>query len=412
VENFHYKEIGFTVNRIILTTDQPQRARFLFFTFVCIYLSSGTFLTIYTGIQHDHIWYLREWIEESKGQNPWQVVNPYGPIQVLLGYGIRIHFLIPKLVMVWLFMLANFYFYTSQRGDLLTCRKRLYFLFLIPFNFLVVNIVMIYGLNDTLVASLVILAIDAKIKNRSKLAGFLLGIATLLKFYPLLFILFWAFDRRKFDFRLLYSSCVTISVGMILTFQIWGLKILYSLVFSLERSSSLLSPLEILKQFYLHNPDFQFQTEVFNHLLPINRFLIQYNFVFCLGATALVMFFSWKLYLHWYEISLLGTLSFLAVYKVGHPQFFLTWLILLLPLIFSNTYSSQKLLMKAIPLIVFLELYQIGFFLSKSYSTKWTFMYYNAGVVYLPIVLFTLLSFVNILRAEKGLKHTQNRSNL
>jgi hypothetical protein len=164
----------------------------------------------------------------------------------------------------------------------------------------------------------------------------------------------------------------------------------------------LLSPLEILKQFYLKDPDFQFEIEVLNVLLPVNRFLIQYNSIFCIGAIALVMYFSWKLSLRWYEISIFGTLSFLAVYKVGHPQFFLTWLILLLPLIFSDNLSAQKLLKKAIPLLVFLQLYQIGFFLSNSYSEPWRFMYYNGGLFFTPIALYTVYAFFKVLRQDSN----------
>ena len=138
----------------------------------CLYLAFGTVLAINTGIQHDHIWYLSEWIEESKGQNPWHVVNPYGPIHVLLGIGIAIDPLFPKLTMFWIFMFSNLYFFVSQKGYKLIRQKKLYLLLLIPLNFMVINFGIIYGLNDTLVAAFLILALDAKLKNRSKVAGF------------------------------------------------------------------------------------------------------------------------------------------------------------------------------------------------------------------------------------------------
>ena len=49
----------------------------------------------------------------------------------------------------------------------------------------------IYGINDSLIALLVIIACEARRQNKMTITGALLGLGALLKFYPILFLTFF-----------------------------------------------------------------------------------------------------------------------------------------------------------------------------------------------------------------------------
>ena len=76
----------------------------MYFATLIVLIYCGFILISYkTGIQHDHVYYLKIWELDAQGVNPYSINNPYGPVNILIGKLIIFDSIAPKL-----FMLANF----------------------------------------------------------------------------------------------------------------------------------------------------------------------------------------------------------------------------------------------------------------------------------------------------------------
>ena len=65
--------------------------------------------------------------------------------------------------------------------------------------------------------------------------------------------------------------------------------------------------------------------------------------------------------LHWLEASVLGLLAVLLAYKTGHQQFYIPWLFLVAALPLAGTRSAARLAWIALPLVMFLSMFQWGY---------------------------------------------------
>ena len=81
----------------------------------------------------------------------------------------------------------------------------------------------------------------ARRDGRLLLAGVLLGLATLDKYYPALLIPFFAMDVRRIEPRLIVSSLVTIAVGLGAATARWGSDWLEALTYGISRDATILS---------------------------------------------------------------------------------------------------------------------------------------------------------------------------
>ena len=70
--------------------------------------------------------------------------------------------------------------------------------------------------------------------------------------------------------------------------------------------------------------------------------------------------------IEWEYISVIGILLLLATYKVGHPQFYISWTMLLAWMIVSSPPGSEKNLFawRFSPVAIYLGLFQCVYFLS------------------------------------------------
>ena len=58
----------------------------MYFATLIVLIYCGFILISYkTGIQHDHVYYLKIWELDAQGVNPYSINNPYGPVNILIG---------------------------------------------------------------------------------------------------------------------------------------------------------------------------------------------------------------------------------------------------------------------------------------------------------------------------------------
>jgi uncharacterized membrane protein len=98
-----------------------------------------------------------------------------------------------------------------------------------------------FGHFDVLVGLLCAAAIAARIRNRDLLSGTALGCGVLLKFMPVVLLPFLILDRWRPRLRLLAAAVATISLGLGVSFLIWGPSTFRPLLFAARRSTHHLS---------------------------------------------------------------------------------------------------------------------------------------------------------------------------
>ena len=92
----------------------------------------------------------------------------------------------------------------------------------LPLNPLFWVFIVVYGVFDALVATFCILALALLQADRRVAAGFMLGVAVLLKFYPIVMAPFIATRGRQIDVRFATSLVGTLATGFTLSVLAWG----------------------------------------------------------------------------------------------------------------------------------------------------------------------------------------------
>jgi hypothetical protein len=302
-----------------------------------------------TGAQHDYNSYLAQWNLVLSGADPWATDNAYGPLHNVLAYLLRFGSLAPKMLIVTSLLVANgLLLWELYRCDV----HRPYGLYLlaVPTNFLVVSMAFTYGLNDAFVAALVIFALIARNRGGLSVAGCFLGLAVLLKFYPIILVPMFALDTGRIRSRLILAAATVILAGMTLSALVWGESIFRPVVMAAERGPKILSILSALSSF----PFLVGGQDVLDFLLRANLI-----FVAVIGLLSILIVLKTKM--HWLEASVLGLLSVLLTYKVGHQQFYLPWLFLVAALPLAGTRSAGRLAWLCAPQVLFLSAFQWGY---------------------------------------------------
>lgn len=350
-------------------------------------------ILVASGVQHDHLAYMKMWKLAQLGQNPWAIENPYGPLNYVLGLLIDFNVIAPKIFMALFFSITIFYYITYFKLYNQDFQRVTLFVFLIPLNFLVICITLIYGLNDTFVASLIGLAVISRQKNKYVMTGFLLSMAALLKIYAILPLLFFVCENRKVNYRILASFVSVFATGYILATIFFGLDFLKNNFYSATRMPSLLSPFEGLWQL-VRPEDSCGEISCLNlpqilvaGLIVVNPLLV------CLGLSFAV-WFSRKFELNFLEASNFGLILTFTIYKVVHPQFFISWALILIPLMFSTRKVSQQMFYSLLPILFFLEFFQIIFYFDSLFPSLFTFLYSYGGFVFFPLSIYCISKIV------------------
>ena len=140
------------------------------------------------------------------GQDPWIPIandpdppfNAYGSLQAVIGYSSALHPLAPKII----FTLASIGTFAvsllamSRTGNLKRRGRIAAIALLFPLSPLIIVHTYIYGLNDIGCALLCVIACEFRAREKLLWVGAALGLAALLKFYPLLFVPFLCVGRN------------------------------------------------------------------------------------------------------------------------------------------------------------------------------------------------------------------------
>jgi hypothetical protein len=366
----------------------------VFLTFT-IWALLAIWITIKSGIRHDYFWYLHRWEADLAGNNPWNLeeaipgnvrINPYGPVHVLIGKLSLYSNIMPKLFMVILFMCSILIFLLVFRSKLGNRFAMTYLLVYVFFNFLIFNIVPIYGLNDAAVSAIVLLSIVLRFKNFTRVCGVLLGIATLIKFYPIVILVLLAIEKGRFNPKVLLSGLITIFLGLSFSVYIWGPEMFYSIAYSAVRDPGLLS---IFASFDALISDFEIDgtsSMLISALLAFYNLVVQLNLIIVGLVFIIVLRVLIVSDFDWIQSASLGFLLFLTSYKVGHPQFYISWIVLMLGLMAENSSKSRLIIKTFAPYSVFLSFYQLGFFISDGYSGKLSFYSEYIGFVNVAVL--------------------------
>jgi len=299
-------------------------------------------LTVARGSVHDYSAYLDQWNVVLSGGDPWDgslpARNAYGPVHSIFAPLLVVDPLVPKLIMVGSFLTVNLMIVMRVARTDVSFRQRVLYVVFIPLNGCVLVWGIAYGDNDVLVAALVGLALLARIDNRMSWTGFLLGVAVLLKFYPAVLIVYFAMDRRRISFTLLVASGVTILAGLAIAFAIWGGNSLSWLLFASERGASLHSIWNAVASD--SNSDW------------IQRWIdiaVRFNLILLAVFSIAWLLFVWRVRMEWLPAAIGGLLGVLLLYKVGHGQFYLAWLILACGLLLVRGAGYTKLSFACLP---------------------------------------------------------------
>ncbi|WP_394727095.1 glycosyltransferase 87 family protein [Altererythrobacter sp. GH1-8] len=321
-------------------------------------------ITVVTGGTGDYSMYLDQWHAQAATGNPWPTEhmgeaiapNAYGPIHAVFGLLFQINWLVPKLIIsgsiVFLFAVLA---WDSHRNGVLTWNKLFFGLAILVLSPLVIFTNYVQGMNDAIPALCIGLACLCRRERWFLLAGLLLGLGALIKFYPLLFAPFLALEKdRAMRFGLLLVAAATFAAGMALAMIVWGDAVLSPFTFGVERGAKGLSLAWLL------------EVSVCSSATSGICAITTGKSVFVLlGFASLLALYAWASEMEW-ELALAIALPLVFfAYKVGHNQFLEAWLAVLLFVYFQpRTVMRSAIVRAAVPLMIFLSLLKTGYVLT------------------------------------------------
>ena len=310
----------------------------------------GAYQMAASGIRHDYVFYVQQWAHILVGGDPWLVdpipMNAYGPLHTLLAYAAVPGFLVPKFLFGLSFaaLILVFVLHLLQRSNSRIYLDWLLFFVILPLNYLSIGVIFILGNNDALVASLIGFAVVARTFGHMRLLGVLIGLAVLLKFYPLLLLPFLAIQQKRILWKPILWAAGTTAIGFFLAFSRWGQSTFLPLLDGVERPATNLSIVKYLERAVPES--------------PLVNFLSEYNSVLVVVFVAAIFFAARALNADWIVACGLGMLAMTMVYKVGHQQFLVTWLVLVAAgLVYAGS-QGRTVALISLPLALSLSIFQ------------------------------------------------------
>lgn len=330
------------------------------FTVVVILLSFAlllaTSLAFLTGPRHDYIAYTKQWSTILAGLDPWLgTTNAYGPLHNLFALPYKVNRLLPKQLFVLLVLAtgACSAFFPLGVADRTTIEQRCFlFAALIASPFTLVTVAL-YGSNDALPASAMVLSIIGVLSfqgTKSRLlSGAVLAAGSMCKFYPLIIFPALFLRRPSFDWAFASGFAGLIAVVSSVSYRMWGDSIFIPLRFAGARPSKHLSIFNFLR-----------------NVIGLN--LDSLSVPLALVFFALALYVMFKLGLGPLFGSILAFTAVLTFYKVGHQQFFLFYF-LVTPYAIRYFLACSSLRVPRLSSAVFLwlgflNLYQLEYSLS------------------------------------------------
>lgn len=350
----------------------------------------------YRDSTHDYPAYLVIWELILDGGDPWlgslQARNAYGPVNVLFAPFVAIHPLLPKILMVTAFFVVNMMLVWRVAIRSNSAWRIILYLLFVPLNGCIIIWGLAYGSNDILVAGLVGLALLTRIDDRMVWTGVLLGLAVLLKLYPAVLVVLFSIDRRAISFRLLFSSAVTVVLGLLIPFLIWGGNSLNWLLFASERGNSQLSLWnQIINEPWL------------SWIHGLAFFIIDVNTVLLALAFGLWLVVVWIRKVPWLPAAIFGLFLVLFLYKVGHGQFWMTWLVLACGLLIMAGEANSRFALAALPTVLGASFVAMVYDGRRQFALAWEPVQQPVGWMFFLLQVLTLILVTVILTKQKGL---------
>ena len=274
--------------------------------------------------------------------------NSYGPLHTLIGYLLPAGQLAPKLFIVGALLVANAALALSLLRERGMSPILIVYLLAVPTNVLVVGVGVVYGLNDALVAALLVMAVLLRLRGKFVATGIAIGAAALLKYYPLLLLPFFALDGKRLHWPVLASGLAVFCAGMAAAYALWGEGLLERMSYGVGRGAKHLSILRPLRTFL--------------GKVGIVRWLLDYNAYVVVSGVAVTFLLTWRSKgVNWLEAAVLGYLVMLTLYKVGNQQFYLPWLFMVAALPLVNERSADRMAIIFLPAALLLSLFHFGY---------------------------------------------------
>ncbi len=124
------------------------------------------------------------------GDDPWVTGNAYGPAYNLIAVAYSLHTLLPKLIFAFAWIAGSWHLVRELARLYIGVPWQIFWLVALPLNPLFWVQVLGYGSVDGLIASICLLAIASHQSSRYSIAGSVLALAVLLKFYPIVIVPF------------------------------------------------------------------------------------------------------------------------------------------------------------------------------------------------------------------------------
>lgn len=342
-------------------------------------------VTIVGGIRHDYVDYLAQWGLVLSRTDPWATNNAYGPLHNVFAVLLPIHQFAPKLVTAAAFLAANVMLVRMLASVRPVNDWLPVYLVAIGANVLVLVSAFWFGLNDALVAALVLGGILARHKRAFVLSGVCLGLAALDKYYPALLIPFFALDQRAIQPRVLVGALATIAIGLLAATWMWGGAWFEAVAFGVSRDATILSVLRPIV--------------VAGRAIgagPMVDLLVRFNGPLVLAVWALCVWAAWVRRDSWLVAACWGFFAVLLTYKVGNPQFWVTWLALVAALPLLRSPDADRLARLALPYALFLTLFELGYVLLQPqyYLGPWLWVNDVAGLPSFVLGAWLLFAFL------------------
>ena len=351
-------------------------------------------LCLQQGIQHDYRPYVRQWRLVLDGADPWATDNSYGPLHAVLAFLLPYGVLVPKLFIVTALLVANAALFLCLLRERGLAPILIIYLLAIPTNVLTVGIGVFYGLNDGLVAALLVAAVLLRRREHFLLCGVCIGLSALIKYYPLLLLPFFALDGRRLHWPVILGGMAVFFAGMGLALAVWGEKPLKAVFFGASRGPTLMSILKALRNLDVKS--------------DVLTWLNRYNTAVVVIGVAIVFVCARSARRNWLEAAVLGYLVMLTLYKVGHQQFYLPWVFMVAALPLLNTSSGDRMAIILMPAVLLLSLFHFGYaFASNRFYDQLQWARAYAGFIAFPVSVATIAACVIDFRRRRFESPTQ-----
>jgi hypothetical protein len=289
-----------------------------------------------SGPRHDYLSFLMMWDGILDGKDPWDAAatgrtNAYPPLYVALAPLTLVHRLLPKLLFTaaWLAVAGWFVRLYAARSDTRHgAALVLGYFVLLPYFWVEVAL---YGHFDILPAIGTLLALHLTLQGRELAGGVILGLATLLKIFPLAALPFLLVTHRRNPARLAGGCALTIAVGALAGYALWGTSAFKPLSFAAQRESRLLSIFQFLRGDY---SPLRLVTDAPN-VDWLSKILLAVAMTALLAAAA-------RRHMHPVVAVTSAFVVLFALYTLGNPQFQMI-VFLLVPYLYVTLPASVRL---------------------------------------------------------------------